>query len=366
MKILLDNFIFELQYAGGISKVWFNLIKRLKEKNNSNISFIEGNQLNNLFRRELNLKADNIISDKTGSKLLRRFLSVDNNDCDIYHSSYFRPLKNKGNSKVIVTVHDFIYEKYSGHIPKTIHIFLKKRALKQADAIICVSEHTRQDFYKYYPEIDRNSVHVVHNGVDELYQPIKTKDTLKIKGLTLKKGNFLLYVGNRGYCKNFPFIIKLMNSKSVKDRKLHLICVGGGHPSEKENKQLEGEAIQGQITFLSDISSLELNELYNYAHTLLFPSIYEGFGIPAIEAMKTGCPIWSTNSSSVKEILGSDYPISFDPTNWDQALSTFELLCTANTRERARVIGLEQSKKFSWNKCSEETYTIYNNLLNNE
>lgn len=366
MKILYDNFIFELQYAGGISKVWFKLINRLKNIKKIDLFFVEGNQTKNLFRKELKLDSDKIIPDKNKPKVVRRFLSVKNNNSDIYHSSYFRRLKNKGNTKIVVTVHDFIYEKYSSFFSKTAHIFIKKRALKQADAIICVSEHTRQDFFNFFPNINKDKVHVVYNGVDNLYRPISIKSSLKINNLIIEKNEFLLYVGNRGYCKNFPFVIKLMCSKDVLDKNLKLICIGGGRPSVREINLLKDKNIFQKVTFLSDISSTQLNGLYNLAFCLVFPSIYEGFGIPAVEAMKAGCPVWSTNSSSVKELLGEKYPISFNPENWTEALSAFQKLCSDSIRQSAIEIGLKQSLNFNWEKCAEQTLDIYKNLLKDE
>ena len=366
MKILFDYFIFDLQYAGGISNVWFNLIKGLLYKKSNNLTFVEGVKINNIFRNELLISSEKVIKEYTSSINLRKFKKVINNNCDIYHSSYFRPLKNKGDSKVVVTVHDFIYEKYSSFFAKNAHVFFKNRALRQADAVICVSENTRQDFYKYYPSVATDSVHVVYNGVDKLYQPIKASETLKINNLILKKDKFLLYVGNRGYCKNFPFILKLMNSKIVRDLNFKLVCVGGGKMTKDEENQIKFLNLQDKILLISKLSTIKLNELYNHTFLLLFPSIYEGFGIPVVEAMKAGCPIWSTNSSSVKELLGPSYPVSFNPNNWQEALISFEKLCLPKVRKSAVKVGLNQSKKFSWEKCVNETLKIYKHLLKNE
>lgn len=364
MKILYDNFIFELQYAGGISKVWFNLIKHFKANTQINLFFVEGNNVNNLFRKNLQLNTENIIKDKNFSKNVRRFLGVSNNSCDIYHSSYFRPLKNKGKSKVVVTVHDFIYEKYSGYLPKKIHLFLKNRALKQADAVICVSNHTKLDFYKYYPKVNPAIVHTVHNGVDGLFKPIIKLENIELGGYTYQRNKYLLYVGNRGFCKNFNFVLKLMHSKIVQKEQFKLICIGGGMPSLKEKAEIKALNLQDEINFQSGITSDQLNNLYNHAFCLLFPSIYEGFGIPAVESMKSGCPVWSTNSSSVKELLGEAYPVSFNPENWNEALDCFMQLCNPIIRDSAINEGLKQAKKFSWSNCAEETNKVYNKLLN--
>lgn len=366
MKILYDNIIFDLQKAGGISNVWYNLIRFLKQKNDISLNFVEVNSINNLFRSKLNIIKSNIINDCQINHNLRRFMKVKNDGYDIYHSSYFRPLKQKGTTRVVVTVHDFIYEKYSGFFSRKIHVYLKKRALKQADAVICVSENTREDFHKYYSKFKKKNIYMVHNGVDDVFFPISKKDNIIIQNITLKKYSFLLYVGNRGYCKNFDFVLRLMTTRKLIDKELKLICVGGGKPNKEEIAYMKKLNVYDNLEFLSNISSQKLNILYNYAFCLLFPSIYEGFGIPAVEAMKSGCPIWCSNSSSIKELIGKNYPTSFDPTNWDQAFQAFLDLCNDNIRDIAIKVGIDRAFNFSWEKCADETLAVYSKLYSNE
>jgi glycosyltransferase involved in cell wall biosynthesis len=363
MNILYDNFIFDLQQAGGISNLWCKLIQGLQNRNYTNLTFVEGRGNRNIFRKALAINNRSTLRENSHSLALRKFKKIPNNGYDIYHSSYYRPLKNKGNTKVVVTIHDFIYEKFSGYIPKIIHIYLKKRSLRQADAIICVSENTRQDFYKHFPNMPKNSIHVVYNGVDELFKPIDRSKLININGQKFENGKFLLYVGNRGYAKNFEFVLQLMSSTIVKEMNLRLVCVGGGLVSAKELNKLKKLNLTDNIIFLTNVSSTHLNILYNHAFSLLFPSIYEGFGIPIVEAMKASCPIWTTNSASVKELIGPYYPASFDPKNWQEAEKAFRKLCNSKTRKKAIEVGLKQSKTFSWNRCVDETTEIYQNLL---
>lgn len=366
MKILIDNFIFDLQYAGGISKVWVNLLNGFRRSENCDLTMIESKTITNLFRRDLNVRGITIINEKNGIVNYRKFKRISNINSDIYHSSYFRPLKKKGTTKVIVTIHDFIYEKYSHGLPKLIHLYFKNRALKQADGVICVSSHTREDFFNYYPNFPKTAVYVVHNGVDNLFSPLVATEPLTIKEHSLKSGSFLLYVGNRGYAKNFDFVWRLLKSDHFKATKLKLVCVGGGSVSKSEQKRMDELEVSNRILFFEGITPSQLNKLYNRAYLLLFPSIYEGFGIPVVEAMRAGCPIWSTNSSSVKELLGSDYPVSFSPHNWEEALEVFVRLSSQDLRERARQAGLVRSRNFSWENCAQETLDVYRKCLNHE
>lgn len=366
MKILLDNFIFDLQYAGGISKVWYNLLNGINKCKDCETLMIESENVNNLFRNDLDKEEFTVVSERSWNVNLRKFKRVKPQNSDIYHSSYFRPLKRKNSTKVVVTVHDFIYEKYARRLPKLIHIYFKNRALKQADAVICVSRNTRDDFYKYYPNFSKNAVHVVYNGVDDCFKPIGKNKLTTVNDFGLEENSFLMYVGNRGYAKNFAFIWRLLKSEAFLESGLKLVCVGGGSLTKSEQVLIEELGVSTRIILLKDITPTQLNELYNLAFLLLFPSIYEGFGIPVLEAMKAGCPVWSSNSSSVRELLGPEYPISFNPLKWEDALFAFVELFSEELRENARQVGLIQSINFSWENCVEDTLEVYRKCLNDE
>ena len=113
------------------------------------------------------------------------------------HSSYFRPIRNKKSSMVVVTVHDFIYEKFNKGISRKIHLYQKNRALQQADAIICVSENTK-DFIEYYPWIDENKIFVVYNGLDTNHKKLPPVNGFTIRGIDLRRNSYLVYIGSRG------------------------------------------------------------------------------------------------------------------------------------------------------------------------
>lgn len=363
MKVHYDNFIFYLQKAGGISKVWFNLINILQAKPKLSFSFTESSTTKNIFRKKLDISHDKILFEPNKLSFFKRFSRIKNQNYQIYHSSYFRPIKDKKDTKVVVTIHDFIYEKYSNPLPTMLHVFLKKRALKQADAVICVSESTKKDFVKFYPSFDKNHIYVVPNGVDKCFKPLKKIHKSTVKNFKVKNNSFLLYVGNRGFCKNFEFVLRLMNNSEVINRKFNLVCVGGGNFTRAELKKINSMGISNKIHHFNYVSSKELDSLYNNAYCLLFPSIYEGFGIPVVEAMKSGCPIWCSNSSSIIELLSKEYPLHFNPLDFEEAITCFLKLLDNKTRNNVINFGLERSKYFSWDKCANQTLEIYTKLL---
>ena len=201
IKLQYDNVIFDLQRRGGISKVWSKQISNLFSNRDISLIFNESENINNQFRKEINISPEYIVYEKKLNIFLRQYFRLDNLNCDIFHSSYYRPLKNKRRTKVIVTVHDFIYERYNSFLSRFNHVYLKKRAMQQADAIICVSENTKKDLKCFYPDIyEKKIVEVIYNGVDEEFFEINNSRGFNFEKI-LANDSYLLYVGNRGYCK---------------------------------------------------------------------------------------------------------------------------------------------------------------------
>jgi glycosyltransferase involved in cell wall biosynthesis len=158
MNVVFDNVIFNLQKSGGISVYWKELIERIQKDDSVKLWIVEYPQAeNNIFRKE-------IMFNKSQVKILKPFQSIKisryinprikDNKNTIFHSSYYRTVKGT-NIKNIVTVHDFTYEKKVSSLVGKIHIYQKKRALENADGIICISENTRKDMLELYPNLNK-------------------------------------------------------------------------------------------------------------------------------------------------------------------------------------------------------------------
>ena len=175
LKIIYDNIIFSLQKAGGISVYWYELIKRLQNKNN--VLFFEKNN-ENIFSKNLNIKTH--IESRLPIKILRYLPFLKNlPEKYIFHSSYYRVSLQK-NVLNIVTVYDFTYEFFRRGVAKTIHSLQKGFAINNADGIICISENTKKDLLKFYPNVDEEKVKVIYNGVVDEFKRLKKSEEVLI------------------------------------------------------------------------------------------------------------------------------------------------------------------------------------------
>lgn len=367
MTLILDNIIFDMQKAGGISKFWSKHIEKLC-LSNFNCCYIETNKsTENLFRSEILISPKDLVIQRPILPMLSRYLdsNCSNLGGTVFHSSYFRnPSKNMA---VVHTVHDFMYELFDKGLRKNIHIMQKVAAMRRADVIVCVSDHTKQDMYKLYPWTRRKKVEVIYNGVDSEFYEIKDKEgSIVIDGVEIEDKSFLLYVGSRGYCKNFPMVLRLLSSEYARDFNLKLVCVGGGTFSVEERNQLVDLGLDNRVILFSSLESSLLNLLYNYAQALLMPSIYEGFGIPALEAAKAGCLVIGANNSALPEILGSN-DFLFSPCDYEQANWSLNRLDNKKYSASIRIEVKKKTLSFSWEHMTNNYMAIYKMLgLNDE
>lgn len=354
MRIVLDNIIFELQRAGGISIYWAELITRhLSDK----IKFF-GNKNSNIFASSLHLD----LKDEVYPNFIpRRYFPFKPKHKYaitakyIFHSSYFRYSKD-ANAINVTTVHDFTYEYYSHGLRKWVHGWQKKNAVKKSAGIICVSENTKRDLLNFYPWVDATRIKVICNGVSDEFFPQENIHTLLNDQLGFQGGRpYLLFVGDRSPYKNFDIFLGITDKLPEYD----LVVVGGQDFSNDEKQKIF--AIKDRIHHFRGITSQHLNLLYNAAFCLIYPSSYEGFGIPVLEAMKAGCPVVSTNLSSIPEVAG-DAALLVDTVTVNSICDQVKRLENLEFRNDMISKGFKQASQFSWDKCFEETYAFYQEL----
>lgn len=351
--IILDNIIFSLQKNGGISVYWSELIKNLLSQDNE-VRFIEQSELakKNIFRKKIEIDNGKILKKNNRMTNLKRYLPIQiplgnkEDNFYIFHSSYYRfPLKKGFNNiKIfqIVTLHDFTYEKYSKGLKKYIHSYQKYLALRMSDVIICISQNTKKDLLLFYPSLSKKRIEVIYNGASTDYYRISSESYDYI--------NYVLFIGSRANYKNFNFAVSCI--ERTKDLKLYIV----GPKLSLEEEKILNKSLGDRWKIFENIESSYLNKLYNDAFALFYPSSYEGFGIPVLEAMKCGCPVIALNESSIPELIPMNEQMMTNIT-----FSEFERVKNLIFQKREIIIReqLLKSEEFSWGKCMSEVLKVY-------
>lgn len=359
MQIFLDNIIYSLQISGGISAYWVEITKRILQTNDYKIKFIEARGSNtNIFRRSINIPNKNIIPDTLNIKSLTRYLPVWINSSDslyIFHSSYLRFCKSK-KAINIATVYDCTYELYGKGFSRLIHRIQKFFLLKYADVVICISKNTMNDLLYLYPWADKEKMKVVYLAAGNEYCPLTFSSFEYITKVHSSK-SFLLYVGSRASYKNFDLVVRALESLT----EYSLVFVGGGKPNRAELDLLK--KIDGRYVHIPNLSNEELNKYYNSAFCLIYPSEYEGFGIPPLEAMMAGCPVIAKKGSSIDEVVG-DAALLMTKSDFRQIIELVKELENVDLRRVMIGRGFLNASNFSWDLCFERTIQIYEREMN--
>ena len=360
MKIVFDYQIFFLQKYGGVSKYFAKLSENLN-KINENVSILapinKNSYCENLKKKNL-LRGVNFyeyprftgkIINSINSNFTKIFLN--NSNADILHLTYYnKTYKLKKRIAKVLTVYDLIHEKFSSYYKKN-SIKSKQEAINFADHIICISKNTQNDLIDIY-NVDKSKTSVIHLGVE--------KDDLKNK-IKLNKPS-ILFVGYRRRYKNFRNFIKAYSLSNFLSKNLNVICFGGGKFIKEEIDYFKSLNLDSNNLMQISGDDELLKIYYRSCEFLIVPSIYEGFGLPVIEAMASGCPVLCSNSGSLPEIT-NNAAIYFDPKNVESIKITMEEFLN-NNEEKNNLIqkGLHNVENFTWRKCAYETLEIYNKL----
>lgn len=358
-NIYIDNIVFSLQRVGGISTCFGELIKRFLHYK-SNVVFVEQECVrHNIVRNILSIAANKVLIEKAILQKLTRYLpiNIELTNRSIVHSSYYR-ICNAANAANIITVYDFNYEfgYVRSGIRKYIHCWQKKYAVDKADGVICISESTKHDLLELYKNIEPEKIKVIYLAAsDEFFKIPATYRSNSVephfKGVLAKK--YVLFVGGRGFHKNFNVCVDTLAKLSEYE-----LVIVGSELTDKETQSLDSK-IPSRYHAFTNVPAPELNYLYNNAFCFLYPTSYEGFGIPVLEAMQAGCPVVSTNVSSIPEVSGKT-GLLVDNICPDEFIKKIKSLENASYRDSVISAGFDQARKFSWDKTFKETVDFYN------
>jgi glycosyltransferase involved in cell wall biosynthesis len=283
---------------------------------------------------------------------------------DIFHPTEYNPyfLKHLQKKPYVLTVHDMIHELYPTYFsPRDPTSQWKKNLIEHADAIIAISENTKKDILKF-SNAKPDRISVIYHGNPFEFQEKTNKLTI-LQNLPLCKKSYLLFVGSRTHYKNFVFFIIAIAELLKKDMNLHVCCAGGGPFTVRERKILKKLCIHSNVHAVNTNDSI-MPHLYANARAFIFPSLYEGFGFPLLEAFSCGCPVVASNTSSLPEI-GGNAALYFDPRDPGSLVHALESVMTDDqVREIFVRKGLLRVNEFSWEKTAQDTKKVYENVLN--
>ena len=366
MRILYDHQIFTTQKYGGISRYFYELINQYSLSSDadtqlpllfSNNHYIEDGRLigHVKFMPQVNFRGkvramDMVNKANMISKLKKQ-------DFDIFHPTYYDPyfLKYLGNKPFVLTVYDMIHEKFSDMFSPADKTTEQKRLLvEKATKIIAISQSTKKDLIEFFGT-DESKIEVVYLGNSMFPKPNSNI------GFEIPK-KYLLFVGSRGGYKNFERFIKSVANLLEQDKELFVVCAGGGKFGSSEMQLFSDLGIAGQVLQYS-LDDESLAYFYKNALAFIFPSLYEGFGIPVLESFACGCPLICSNTSSLPEIAG-DGAFYFDPYSEESIKNAvLKVLEDVALREDLITKGQERLKQFSWKQTAEQTKKIYESVL---
>jgi glycosyltransferase involved in cell wall biosynthesis len=270
---------------------------------------------------------------------------------------------------MVVTVHDLFAEVEPGWLPVAVRFQLRRtirRACRIARRVIAVSHATRRDLTRYYG-VRPEQIAVVYNGVDSAYRPAADEECQRaLRERYVSGARFILYVGSRFPWRNVPRLVEAFHRLRTENKltRHRLLLVGRDIWGNDATPALvERLGLNDAVRVAGYVMAEELPVLYRAADVLAYPSFYEGFGMPPLEAMASGTPVVTTARGGLAEVVG-DAAVLVDPDSVDSIADGLErAISDEMLREQLRVSGLAQAARFSWSTAAEQTWDVYNAAL---
>jgi glycosyltransferase involved in cell wall biosynthesis len=356
MHILYDGQIYFNQSAGGINRYFANLIGRLPKNfvptlitcQSRDLNYPNHPNLKTYFYQRLGFRPRRISYwlEKYYFRAIANFKRF-----DLFHPTYYSLLTRQDfdcyRFPIVLTVHDMIHEIF---YPDDPCIEEKRKAILAAQAIICVSENTKKDLLERYS--------LQEEKITLTYLASEIDASLSYGSEPVPSHLYYLYVGSRASYKNFDGLLTAFSKVASVNGEVRL-CVIGSPFNQAEQQIISDLKLSDRIEYYSNISDRHLAKLYRCSVALVYPSLYEGFGIPPLEAMSCNTAVVASNTSSIPEVVG-DAGLLFDP-KAIKDLADILLYLLDNPVERDRLIakGYQQVTAFSWDKTALQTLELY-------
>lgn len=368
MNIIIDGIVYSFQKAGGISRLFSEILPRMCD-DDKRIRFqllLNHKHIQPLPRHEQisyqqTYKVDPFLRParlwqpyRTAFKEELNSRLIGDSGGKIWHSTYYTvPKKWKG--PVVITAYDMIHERYKescfSNLREEEVRKNKREAVSLADRIISISHATKEDL-KNILGVSDEKIQVIHLACSPVFQKKTSEQPMKKP--------FILYVGDRPKYKNFASLLHAFSLWS-KNGEVELVVVGADW-SEEETKRIAGLKLSGKVRLFPFPDDSVLRDLYNQALAFVYPSLYEGFGIPLLEAMSCACPVIASRIPSTVEVAG-DVPIYHEPGNWEQLLSNLDQAYQESKSPERILSGLDRAKQFSWELTAQQTAELYRDLI---
>jgi glycosyltransferase involved in cell wall biosynthesis len=280
---------------------------------------------------------------------------------DLFHAPHYTypyGIREKG----VVTIHDLIHLRFPQHFSRGQRLYARAiigHACRSADAVVVDSEFTKKDLLKTF-RIPEEKIHTIHLGVGSMYRPSEAPTELGASHTALGITRpYILYVGSLKPHKNVPLLLKAFG-QIRRDVDVQLVLAGEKLDAYPELRVLRDRLMLGRdMVVAAGTNQTDLISLYQHASALVMPSLYEGFGLPLVEAMACGVPVVGSRATSIPEVVG-DAGVLIDPFDvGDLASALLRVLNDEGLRETLRVCGLHRASQFTWERCGEKTLQLY-------
>jgi glycosyltransferase involved in cell wall biosynthesis len=360
MRILYDGAIYQWQTTGGINRYFTNIISRLPPDFSPVLTTVKKRGI--VFPKHPRLKIlgfERFRPQRLSLELEKLYLGrkVGKQGFDLAHPTYYTLLSQapvtRKTEPLVVTFWDMIHDLFPELDPSGHVVAMKQKAVAAADAIICISENTRNDLIERY-RVSESKI-VVTPLASEL-------DLSRAQGdQPVPSRPYFLYVGSRQGYKNFKVLLPAF-ARLAAGRTEPILCLVGPALNADEEKEISQLGLSSRVENYGAVDDDHLAKLYHRSIAFIYPSLYEGFGLPPLEAMSCGAVVIASNRASLPEVVG-DAGLLFDP---ESAGKLAELMCYVvehpEDRESFIAKGLERSRAFSWDQTASQTVALYRSL----